>query len=314
MATKKCFFWLKKISFLPLLLFIIQCESMKRSSVPNANPEQGYEDFDGDRPRLANNSFVGKEAPKLGLILGGGGVLSYAHIGVLRELTKQKIPVQALVGIEWGALVAATYGLKGRAHEVEWQLLKMPHNKFSQKGMFSASSSPVSVREFDGFIKGIFGTRFMKEAKVSFACPYVDLKTTKSNMASSGRFANVIKKCWPYPPQFQIERQVANPLAIREAVQFLKNQGAEFILYIDVVNKNLLLTSNQRSKTPSANLMWLQNQTLSRQLLGMGIHEVLSLPLSGAHLTSYESMRLMIRMGQMKSRPQIKKLSKKYGY
>ena len=37
-------------------------------------------------------TFLQVKAPKLGLILGGGGALAYAHIGLLHEFEKQKIP------------------------------------------------------------------------------------------------------------------------------------------------------------------------------------------------------------------------------
>ena len=47
--------------------------------------------------------------PKIGLALGGGGARGAAHIGVLRTLEKENIPVDYLVGTSAGALIAALY-------------------------------------------------------------------------------------------------------------------------------------------------------------------------------------------------------------
>lgn len=47
--------------------------------------------------------------PKIGLALGGGGARGTAHIGVLRVLEKENIPIDYLVGTSAGALIAALY-------------------------------------------------------------------------------------------------------------------------------------------------------------------------------------------------------------
>ncbi|MBI2995595.1 MAG: patatin-like phospholipase family protein [Candidatus Melainabacteria bacterium] len=47
--------------------------------------------------------------PKIGLALGGGGSRGAAHIGVLKVLERENIPVDYLVGTSAGALIAALY-------------------------------------------------------------------------------------------------------------------------------------------------------------------------------------------------------------
>lgn len=48
--------------------------------------------------------------PKIGLALGSGGARGYAHIGVLKVLEQEKIPIDYLAGSSMGALVASLYG------------------------------------------------------------------------------------------------------------------------------------------------------------------------------------------------------------
>jgi predicted acylesterase/phospholipase RssA len=46
---------------------------------------------------------------RIGLALGGGGARGLAHIGVLRVLEKEEIPIDLIVGTSIGALVGGAY-------------------------------------------------------------------------------------------------------------------------------------------------------------------------------------------------------------
>jgi NTE family protein len=47
--------------------------------------------------------------PKVGLVLGGGGALGFAHIGVLRVLEEQRIPIDYIAGTSMGSIIAGLY-------------------------------------------------------------------------------------------------------------------------------------------------------------------------------------------------------------
>lgn len=47
--------------------------------------------------------------PRIGLVLGGGGARGAAHIGVLRELERMRVPIDAIVGTSMGAIVGGLY-------------------------------------------------------------------------------------------------------------------------------------------------------------------------------------------------------------
>lgn len=48
-------------------------------------------------------------APRIGLVLGGGGARGAAHIGVLEELERLRVPVHCVAGTSMGALVAGAW-------------------------------------------------------------------------------------------------------------------------------------------------------------------------------------------------------------
>jgi NTE family protein len=49
--------------------------------------------------------------PKIGLVLGGGGSRGMAHIGVLKVLIREQIPIDLIVGTSMGAIVGVLYAL-----------------------------------------------------------------------------------------------------------------------------------------------------------------------------------------------------------
>ncbi|MNK01247.1 NTE family protein RssA [compost metagenome] len=65
--------------------------------------------------------------PRVGLILGGGGARGFAHVGILKVLEENHIPIDCIVGTSIGALVGAGYAagrspaeMQERITQVDW--------------------------------------------------------------------------------------------------------------------------------------------------------------------------------------------------
>lgn len=61
----------------------------------------------------------GKTRPKVGLVLGGGGAKGAAAIGILKELEREKIPVDYIAGTSIGAIIGGLYAQGYRADDLE---------------------------------------------------------------------------------------------------------------------------------------------------------------------------------------------------
>ena len=59
------------------------------------------------------------DAPCVGLVLGGGGARGAAHVGVLKVLERERIPVCAIAGTSMGAIVGGLYAAGYDAAELE---------------------------------------------------------------------------------------------------------------------------------------------------------------------------------------------------
>jgi NTE family protein len=61
----------------------------------------------------------GTDRLRVGLVLGGGGARGAAHIGVLKELERMRVPVDAIAGTSMGAIVGGLYATGMSAEELE---------------------------------------------------------------------------------------------------------------------------------------------------------------------------------------------------
>lgn len=65
------------------------------------------------------DATVAGERPRIGLVLGGGGARGAAHIGVLRELERLRVPIDAIAGTSMGAIVGGLYATGMSAADLE---------------------------------------------------------------------------------------------------------------------------------------------------------------------------------------------------
>ncbi|UOR05123.1 patatin-like phospholipase family protein [Hymenobacter aerilatus] len=64
------------------------------------------------------------QAQKVGLVLSGGGAKGLAHVGVLKQLEKNRIPIDYIVGTSMGAIVGGLYAAGYSPEEIEEIVLK----------------------------------------------------------------------------------------------------------------------------------------------------------------------------------------------
>ena len=57
--------------------------------------------------------------PRIGLVLGGGGALGMSHVGVLRVLEEQRVPIDCIAGTSMGSIIAGLYASGLSPDEIE---------------------------------------------------------------------------------------------------------------------------------------------------------------------------------------------------
>lgn len=167
------------------------------------------------------------EPLKLGIILGPGGARALAHIGVLKQFHDKKVSVKGIVGIEWGALIAASFAQKGSAHEVEWQLSKIREYRPQEKSDIRSGLKPLQ-----SYLQSIKA----ESSVVPFACPSLNLKKSQVFMMARGRLDQLLPFCMAYPPMSEShDFSLAAAREVSLAADYLRSRGANYVLFVNVL-------------------------------------------------------------------------------
>jgi NTE family protein len=144
---------------------------------------------------------------KIGLVLGGGAARGFAHVGVIRALQREKIPVDIVVGASIGAIIGGSWaadldvvGLEERVRKVLTSA-EFRQNRFSfmresrersggllysmgnllRKGVVygvsTMRSSFVSAEEFTSTLGGILPDIRVEDCRLPFGAVALDLES-----------------------------------------------------------------------------------------------------------------------------------------
>lgn len=259
------------------------------------NPEESGEE-----------STTKKQETKIGLILGGGAIRTYAHIGVLQEFSKRKIPIVAVGGIEMGSLVAAIYAMKAQPFEVEWQMMKLKEKDLLQKGLISSKNKILDVQSLDEFNNMVFAGFKAEQTKIPFTCPSLNIEQQKVYVLTKGSFKDMLPYCLAIPPLFRpFQQNIAGIFSLSVVADQLRAKGANFIIYVDA----LAAPVKSDSFDGDALSLWSLAAESSRQK-SKNIDYVLQLPLRGFDLMDFSRRRELVQKGQQAALDAIKTLQK----
>jgi len=82
---------------------------------------------------------------QIGLALGGGGARGFAHIGVLRVLKQEKIPIDIIVGTSSGALIGGAYASGTTPEEMERKI-----DEYLNSEVYQSSAIKTIEKAHDG--------------------------------------------------------------------------------------------------------------------------------------------------------------------
>ncbi len=149
----------------------------------------------GSRP----NGGESKRA-KVGVALGGGFARGIAHIGVLRVLEQNQIPVDFIAGTSVGALVAATYASGTPLTEMEGQGAE---TRFRDFGRWTVSRMGMASNErLEDYLHKFTRARYFHELKLPLCIVATDLISGESVHFTDGEIGPALRASCAYPGLF----------------------------------------------------------------------------------------------------------------
>lgn len=180
--------------------------------------------YSGDDPR-----------PRVGLALGGGFARGIAHIGVLRVLKENEIPVDFIAGTSVGALIAAAYASGSTLEEMEYQGAA---TRFRDFGRWTISRMGMASNErLEEFLRRFTLLRHFDEMKTPLGIVATDLLSGDSVHFTKGELGPALRASCAYPGLFlpvEIHEHVLVDGFLTEAVPAVcvREMGADFVISV----------------------------------------------------------------------------------
>jgi len=180
---------------------------------------------------------------KIGLALGGGGARGLAHIGILKVLQREQIPIDVVTGTSMGGIVGAMHaaGLSTEQMEVEalkrgdiGQIFKLVDLRLIGSGLLGGKRIKKLLTEILGA-----DTTFA-DLRLPFAVVAVDYNSGRIVVLKDGNLANAVRATMSVPGVF--EPVELNGCSLLDGgvldnvpVGVARDLGAEKIIAVDVL-------------------------------------------------------------------------------
>ena len=264
-------------------------------------------------PVSGPETFLSKELPKIGLILGPGGLKAFAHIGVLREFARARVPIHAITGLEWGALMAAFYAEKGLANDVDWKAFRMKDSDLPSGGVLRGYRAR-SMSDFDSYLQTVFPTSLVEHAKIPFACPTI-VKRDRLQFLNKGPMKETISRCLPYPPLLGAAGDyIAAPDAVEESAAWLRSQGANLIVLVNVMGAGEPLARQLVEEQYGTSVLWTEIRRKLLKVRAPNVSWIVSVNTAGKTVDDLGSRKTNVELGAKAAADLTTKLTKQYGF
>ena len=141
--------------------------------------------------------------PRIGLALGGGGARGFAHIGVLRVLEQERIPIDVVVGASVGSLIGALYADSGRVLDAEFLAIEVTKEIFFDFGAMPIFSGGLAKGEgIAAFLTENLRHATFEAMPVRFGAVATELRTGRTVVFEQGSVAQGVRASSAIPGVF----------------------------------------------------------------------------------------------------------------
>jgi NTE family protein len=141
---------------------------------------------------------------KFGLALGSGAWRGLAHIGVLKSLSQNNIPIDFIAGSSIGAIIGGMYAVTNDIAEIE-RIANGLSFKSILQSVFQKPSGriPALDTEFDRFFKNIIGDIKIEDLKIPYCAVASNLLTGQLMAINKGSLITAMKASSAVPLFFK---------------------------------------------------------------------------------------------------------------
>lgn len=185
---------------------------------------------------MRDNAF-----PKIGLALGSGGAKGLAHIGVIKSLETNNIPIHFIAGASIGSLIGAHYAAHKDVKKLEELIFDFDRSKGFQLFDPAWRGGLIKGRKAEQFIKDILEGATFDDMKIPYAAVATDINTAETVTFREGDIVKAIRTSISVPaffqPVFYKKRLLADGgLSNPVPVDVVRAMGADIVIAVNLDN------------------------------------------------------------------------------
>jgi len=287
---------------------------------------------------------VAKEKLKVGLALGGGGARGLAHIGVLKALERENIPIDLITGTSMGAIIGAVYALKKDISAIE--KIAEKYSKISEFNIdFSFSEKerkdkPFFLKKMSDFlkkgyilnlelrrkyidegegvkkiIKDLVGDKAFTDTKIPFAAVAADLVKGEKVIIRKGKLFDALLASASIPGMFPpviLDKKILVDGGIVDVVpiEAAQSLGANFVIGVNVSQ-----TIKKRAEFDNAVEIFFRSDSITSaelRKLQLSFADIVITPkVRRFHWSDFSKPEQCVREGEVAAQNAILELKKK---
>jgi NTE family protein len=176
---------------------------------------------------------------KIALVLGGGGARGFAHVGVIRVLEQEKIPVDLIVGASAGSLIGALYADTRDSFELEALAWQVEKDDIFDWSILGSTRGPVTGKALEEFLAKHVKAPSIELLGIPFIAVATDLRTGEEVIFDRGPIGPAVHASSAIPGLFRpvvldgrtlVDGGVVDPLPVPVA----RARGAEVIIAVNI--------------------------------------------------------------------------------
>jgi NTE family protein len=261
---------------------------------------------------------------KVGLALGGGAARGLAHIGVIKTLEREGVPIDMIAGTSMGAIVGAFYAYTHDINLITDLAVEMGKQRIR---FFTDLTIPrtgiLRWKWVENRLKKIIGGVRFEDLKIPFSCVAVDIDNGEELILNQGPVWDAVRasatvpvalSIKPWQGRHLVDGGVSNPVP----VNVLKRMGADFIIAVNVLHNTINNTDDkQPRKGREHNLFSIMAKTvyiLSYRMVGEALREadiVIEPDLNGITFTDFQRAEECIGRGASIAQKAVSEIKRK---
>jgi NTE family protein len=208
-----------------MTLYVVVCCSLIISGCVTTPPSQIQSQIPPQRPA------------RIALVLGAGASKGFAHIGVLKILEYNKVPIQMIVGTSVGSFVGSLYAYGYDAYALQKIALSIERSDVGE--LTIPDNGFLKGDRLRDYINSKLRQAPIEKLKIPFYAVATDIKTGESVVFNSGNIGMAVQASCAIPGVFQparfsgksyVDGGVVKPLPVDVARQY----GADIVIAVDI--------------------------------------------------------------------------------